>query len=536
MAADISRSAGDPAFCFLLVVWGERYRRYFTDYCLPSLLAPNNIPCIANKRESKFAIATTAEDWAELNKLDVFKLLKSHIEPVLLELPPFTAANPKMMVMSSGHKKLSNYAFSRRVFGINVNPDSIHSDGMIRALQESARNGKKMVVYPGFRFELEGILAELERSDFLKDKMAIAIPPHKLARIAIRNPHPWLLTCNWDNECFFEYPVFHCLIGRSNDLMILHTISMGPIMVDYGAIDVHDDDSFDKWTLDGDYAYSNFGHFDVFSEIEYVDDSDTFMVVSLTPKDDEAIPQKRVPGGIFLRNFYKGRSLWRVYSDPIADPLKKRLYLRQVVFHANDLGKEWKRLAMRDRRIQTRHILVGISDREILAYASKYSRGVSMAERAPLAAYRVWARCAHFATRVALSCYRKRLVLSIYTNHFALPIYTNHLAPICARISGYRNHLVYQLIPFYRVYLVSQLIPGYRTRLVSQWIPGYRARLVSALRRIVRPLGYFWRIVRLLGSYARVTRLASLGKKVEIERIRRRIRHILHSISHALCA
>jgi hypothetical protein len=53
----------DPAFCFMLVVWGERHRRYFSDYCLPSLLAPNNIPCIANKHESKFAIATTAEDW-----------------------------------------------------------------------------------------------------------------------------------------------------------------------------------------------------------------------------------------------------------------------------------------------------------------------------------------------------------------------------------------------------------------------------------------------------------------------------------------
>src|SRR5262245_25223165 len=137
-AMEQANSKGAPAFCFMLVVWGERYRRYFSDYCLPSLLAPNNIPCIANKRDSKFAIATTPEDWAELTKLDVFKLLKSHIEPVLLELQPFTAVDPemmemssghkKMLVMSSGHKKLSNCAFATRSFGININPDSIYSD------------------------------------------------------------------------------------------------------------------------------------------------------------------------------------------------------------------------------------------------------------------------------------------------------------------------------------------------------------------------------------------------------------------------
>jgi hypothetical protein len=143
----------------MLVVRGERHRRYFSDYCLPSLLAPNNIPCIANKRDSKFAIATTREDWDALQELPVFGALREHIEPVLLELPPFSDTDPKMLVMSSGHKKLSNYAFAQRSFGINANPDTIFSDCMVRDLQESARNGIKMVVYPGFRFEMESIVS-----------------------------------------------------------------------------------------------------------------------------------------------------------------------------------------------------------------------------------------------------------------------------------------------------------------------------------------------------------------------------------------
>ena len=87
-----------PAFHFMIVVWGDRYRHYFTDYCLPSLLAPNNIPNIINKDKSKFLIATTPEDWAELEKLAVFQLLRTYIEPVFLELPPFTEAENKMLL------------------------------------------------------------------------------------------------------------------------------------------------------------------------------------------------------------------------------------------------------------------------------------------------------------------------------------------------------------------------------------------------------------------------------------------------------
>ena len=188
MTADSSSRQADPAFCFMLVVWGERFRRYFSDYCLPSLLAPNNIPCISNKRESMFAIATTAEDWAELTKHDAFKLLKTHIRPVFMELPAFSPGDPKMVVMSTGHKRLSNHAFRNRSFGVNINPDSIYSDYTVSALQESARRDVKMVLYPGIRFEFEGVVDELTRLGFMNDVATISVPPRVAAGIGIRNP------------------------------------------------------------------------------------------------------------------------------------------------------------------------------------------------------------------------------------------------------------------------------------------------------------------------------------------------------------
>jgi hypothetical protein len=536
MAADCSRSAGDPAFCFMLVVWGERFRRYFSDYCLPSLLAPNNIPCIANKRDSKFAIATTAEDWAELNKLDVFKLLKSHIEPVFLELPPFAAADPKMMVMSSGHMKLSNYAFARKSFGININPDSIYSDCTIRALQTSARNGVKMVLYPGVRFEFEGVVAELRQRGLLRETgTTLTVPPRMAAGIGIRNPHPFTIACHWDNDCFFEYPVYHYIGGPSNRAMIVHTISMGPIMLDYGAIDVHRDEIFEKWTLDGDYAHTNFGHFDIRSEIEYVDDSDTFMVLGFTPKNEDAIPKVPVRGGWLLRNFNKGLHLWRVYSDPIADPLKKRLYLRQVVIHEDELGKTWRQLAARDQRIIDRYVLAGVTDKDILAYAEKYRRkvrryaekyrrkvrrsGNKIFQDTSLERYLAkFSNVAIAKSNLAIT----KLNSAIMKSHFAA---RTSMYWMMSRYWQCRRYywLCRQTLTFYWVYLVSQLIPGYRTRLVTQWIPGYRARLGVAFRKclwywvyLVSQLipglrvclgaayrKHLWRIGRLIGYWRR---------------------------------
>jgi hypothetical protein len=353
----ITRTISDPAFCFMLVVWGERYRRYFTDYCLPSLLAPNNIPSLVNRHDSRFAIATTLQDWAELEKHEVFKSLKTYIEPVLCELPPFGEADNKMRVMSSGHRMLSNYAFERRAFGVNVNPDSIYADMTVSNLQEGARNGVKVTLYPGVRFEFEGVVAELKELGFLSNPTVITLPQRTAAGIGIRNLHPFTIACNWDAEYFFDFPVYHYLLGRRSDVLVLHTISLGPLMLDYGSIEKHDDRIFDQWTLDGDYAHINFGHLKIGREVEFVDDSDRIMVLGFTPKDEDNVRKR--PIGRLLRTFNKGIRLWRVYNDPIVDPLKKRLYLRQVLFHQNELGDEWRQLARRDKLIMLIYVLNG---------------------------------------------------------------------------------------------------------------------------------------------------------------------------------
>src|SRR5881227_3035589 len=74
-------------FYFIIVLWGERFRNYFLDLCLPTLLSPGNLPALRTRARSKFLICTRPEDWAVLQNTPVFQLLQQYVEPVYIEIP-----------------------------------------------------------------------------------------------------------------------------------------------------------------------------------------------------------------------------------------------------------------------------------------------------------------------------------------------------------------------------------------------------------------------------------------------------------------
>ena len=74
-------------FCFMTQFWGERYRDYYVDYCLPSLLAPNNLPLLRAKDGHCFLIATPREDWDAIEHLPIIEKLRQFVTPTLVETP-----------------------------------------------------------------------------------------------------------------------------------------------------------------------------------------------------------------------------------------------------------------------------------------------------------------------------------------------------------------------------------------------------------------------------------------------------------------
>ena len=70
------------------IVWGQPFIDKFMNYCLPSLLAPGNIPALARKRKVVHSIVTTEADRDRIVAHPAFARLKEHAEVVFTCFPP----------------------------------------------------------------------------------------------------------------------------------------------------------------------------------------------------------------------------------------------------------------------------------------------------------------------------------------------------------------------------------------------------------------------------------------------------------------
>ena len=76
LAAADSRGA-PKAVKFLLPVWGQRYIKQFLNTCLPTMLAPGNLPAVAAELPSEFVFLTSSEDANILQEHPACRYLRS---------------------------------------------------------------------------------------------------------------------------------------------------------------------------------------------------------------------------------------------------------------------------------------------------------------------------------------------------------------------------------------------------------------------------------------------------------------------------
>lgn len=327
-------------FYFMAVFWGATYREYFTDLLVASLLAPNNLPALDPRRRSRFLIVTTAEDWAALQQARAFHLLKAHVEPVWIEMQPPDPDDPKMLVMSAGHKAMAARAFEDRAYGVFVTPDLILSDGSVANMERLAEAGRKVVLSVAIRFAQETMLAEMEEHGYLKPGQPLAIGSRDLMRIALRNLHSETRRYEFDAPWFAESPIsVYWRVPRA-DGMIIHSFSWAPLLVDYAALRAHDTATFEKWTLDGDYIYRNFPDP---GDVYVVTDSDEIALVSFTKEADlhfDLVPY--LTSRLRWVNTCQKLQLIRELRDsPVMDPLKRNIFPTPVHLHGDDISERW---------------------------------------------------------------------------------------------------------------------------------------------------------------------------------------------------
>jgi hypothetical protein len=335
-------------FYFNVVLWGRRFREYFLDYCLPSLLSPGNIPSLKNKRESKFLICTTFHDWNEMCQSSIFRRLEEQIQPEFFEIPYPQEGVTGCQHMGIGHKLATRKAYMDRAYFVALTPDLVISEGSIERIQNLAVQGYNMVLVAALRFAEEPFLGELEKRGFWnphgrpsENGEPLILSGRELTSMAMKSFHSETENYNWDNP--YSSILLPLSIWRVNgdEGMILHSFSWAPFLLDYSIITKHDDSAFNEWTFDGDYVYNNFAKT---SRIYVVQDSDEVMMVSWAPLGSN--PLKTVPHWLYrhgmIRDYFKRWFLTLTYHADIMDPLKRKIFPLAVKWHSGEIGPVYR--------------------------------------------------------------------------------------------------------------------------------------------------------------------------------------------------
>lgn len=373
----------DKAFYFIIVLWGARFRDYFLEYCVPSLLAPGNIPALKTARRNKFLIATVPADWEAMRSTAIFRELERYVEPVFIEIPPCPPGRSGCEHMNVGHKIACDMAYRDKALALVLTPDCMVSEGTMARLQELAHEGVELVLTAALRFGEEpffenlralGVLPDERRQDSAKP---LVISGRQMAHAAVNGFHSETLSYEWDAP--YLLPIAPAAWWRvpGEDGIVLHSLSWAPMLLDYGAVPEHDTSTLDSWTIDGDYLFKNLKDS---RRLHVVQDSDEIFLASWGPMAERPCPFRPLdwlnrPYFSNLKWLLKGAQFRQSFFSPVFDPLKREIYFLTVRWHGRPLNESWSVVESQARQLNEIWLTDSpLPKSNILAEAAMHSR------------------------------------------------------------------------------------------------------------------------------------------------------------------
>ena len=238
------RSSGRSALT--VVVWGQRFRNYLLEYCLPSLLAPGNIPSLAGQRPAKFIFTTTAEDWQAIQATAIFQTLKRYATPVFLELPQCPPDRPNWAHAVVGFKLYCDAVYREKAYRIFTTPDLIIPMEATARLHQLACEGVQAVfvnippIAEESFFERLGKMG-LSPSITARDTgIPLVYSSRQLVSAALNSLHSMTVVNEWAAPYFCGYAAIPWWRVPGEEEIVLFGMSRDPILIDYSAVGQHD--------------------------------------------------------------------------------------------------------------------------------------------------------------------------------------------------------------------------------------------------------------------------------------------------------
>lgn len=333
-------------YCFITPVWGEKYLDIFLNISLPTQLASNNLPKIANHQEVAYLIYTCPQDVSRLEASPIIARLAKILRTEIIGASQinFNSSHhydPFSECYRMGMKK----AEREHAAAVFLTADQVWADGSLSHIIGLGDAGYRAVMISGPRVNQEAFIP-LFKKDFAQ-KEVINISSRQAVKMSMDHIHPWDRSLFWDKDN----------IGRSASFMYWSVPNEGFIMRCFHLhpVFLNPAKRFPRLrqTIDGsDFVRKACPNL---NDLHVVQDSDEVMYFSLAPKEQSSEwidrPKKDLRDTISWARTM-GISRHNLY------------YLKKIVrFHTGEISEKWTEVEKRSDRIVV--LLLKVLDKPI---------------------------------------------------------------------------------------------------------------------------------------------------------------------------
>jgi hypothetical protein len=274
-----SHPAPPKAIRLLLPVWGQRYIKQFLNTCLPTLLAPGNLPALAAKLPCEFVFLTSSEDADILRDHPACRYLRSICDVDVQVIDD--------LITGDNHSTTITLAYARAVKAAGsamldtcfffLISDYLMADGSLANVLDRVLAGASGVLTGNFQV-VEEDAHKAFHAKFDREGPELALPPRELMKWALPYLHPVTAgnTANFplshssqSNRLFWRVDE-NTLLGR---FYLMHMICIRPEVTDF--------------VVGSSCDYSFVPEMCPSGKVEVITDSDDYLVVEMQPGDHE---------------------------------------------------------------------------------------------------------------------------------------------------------------------------------------------------------------------------------------------------------
>lgn len=194
---------GRTKLLIVTVAWGDWHVAALTDFALPSLLSPRNLPFLAMACDLELLIVTRPEEQSRIETSDAVRAAR---RLMLVHIHPSLPAMDHSFNVFEFHHLVWNFARERakQVNGyvFNLPPDTIYADGAGVVWSECIAQGRASIWWVSPRV-LDSIMPVL-REQYLTPDGMLTVSPREMVGLSLEYLHPLAKAFFADSDHFLE--------------------------------------------------------------------------------------------------------------------------------------------------------------------------------------------------------------------------------------------------------------------------------------------------------------------------------------------